>query len=183
MISKKLDKKLRQLPRSPGVYFHKDSTGEIIYIGKAANLRNRVRQYFQASRTRDAKTDLLVAEIADVDWQTVDSELDALFLEAELVRRYLPRYNILLRDDKSMVYIRIDYDSDYPTVGTTRHPLDDGARYFGPYLSALSVRQALKLLRRVFPFATRRTPGQKRASLHYHLGLDPGLEDGKTSLR
>ncbi|HSX44226.1 MAG TPA: UvrB/UvrC motif-containing protein, partial [Candidatus Saccharimonadales bacterium] len=78
--------------------------------------------------------------------------------------------------------IRIDYDSDYPTVTTTRRPLDDKARYYGPYLSALSIRQALKLLRRVFPFATKQTPGQKRASLHYHLGLDPGLEDGKTSL-
>ncbi|HSX24157.1 MAG TPA: UvrB/UvrC motif-containing protein, partial [Candidatus Saccharimonadales bacterium] len=124
----------------------------------------------------------LVAEIADTDWMEVESELEALFLEAEMVRRYMPRYNILLRDDKSMAYIRIDYDSDFPTVSTTRRPLDDGARYFGPYLSVQSVRQALKLLRRIFPFATRRVPGQKRATLHYHLGLDPGLEDGKTSL-
>jgi excinuclease ABC subunit C len=183
MLSKRLETKLKELPKSPGVYFHKDKNGEIIYIGKAANLKNRVRQYFQASRGRDPKTEALVNEIADIDWMVVDSELDALFLEAELVRRYMPRYNILLRDDKSMVYIRIDYDSDYPTVSTTRRPLDDGARYFGPYLSALSVRQALKLLRRVFPYATRRVPGQKRASLHYHLGLDPGLEDGKTSLK
>ena len=99
-----------------------------------------------------------------------------------MIRRYMPRYNILLRDDKSMVYIRIDYDSDYPTVSTTRRPLDDGARYFGPYLSTLSVRQALKSLRRIFPFATRHIAGQKRATLHYHLGLDPGLEEGKTSL-
>src|SRR5690606_22481772 len=112
----------------------------------------------------------------------VDSELEALFLEAEMVRRYMPRYNILLRDDKSMVYIRIDYDSDYPTVSTTRRPLDDGARYFGPYLSTLSVRLALKYLRRIFPYATKRIGGQKRASLHYHLGLDPGLEESKTSL-
>jgi excinuclease ABC subunit C len=177
-----LQKKLKDLPSSPGVYFHKDASGEIIYVGKAARLHNRVRQYFQKSRARDPKTEALVAEIADTDWMIVESELEALFLEAEMVRRYMPRYNILLRDDKSMVYIRIDYDSDYPTVSTTRRPLDDGAKYFGPYLSTLSVRQALKLLRRVFPFATKRTPGQKRASLHYHLGLDPGLEDGKTSL-
>ncbi|HSX52793.1 MAG TPA: excinuclease ABC subunit UvrC [Patescibacteria group bacterium] len=182
MTNKRLEKRLAELPTSPGVYFHKDAAGEIIYIGKAANLRNRVRQYFQASRTRDPKTDLLVAEISDFDWQVVDSELDALFLEAELVRRYLPRYNILLRDDKSMVYIRIDYDSDYPTVSTTRRPLDDKARYFGPYLSAQTVRTALKLLRRAFPYATRRIASQKRASLHYHLGLDPGLEEGKTSI-
>ena len=179
----KVQNKLKELPTKPGVYFHKDAAGKIIYVGKAANLRNRVKQYFQKSRTRDAKTDLLVSEIADIDWQTVDSELDALFLEAELIRRYLPRYNILLRDDKSMVYLRIDYDSDYPTVSTTRRPLDDKARYFGPYLSAYSLRQALKLLRRIFPYATRKIPGQKRASLHYHLGLDPGLEEGNTSLK
>jgi excinuclease ABC subunit C len=178
-----LEQKLHDLPKAPGVYFHKDASGEIIYVGKAAVLNNRVRQYFQASRTRDPKTEALVAEIVDTDWMVVDSELEALFLEAEMIRRYMPRYNILLRDDKSMSYIRIDYDSDYPTVTTTRRPLDDGARYFGPYFSTLSVRQALKLLRRIFPFATRRSVGQKRATLHYHLGLDPGLEEGKTSLR
>lgn len=177
-----LESKLTELPKEPGVYFHKDKKGDIIYVGKAAVLRNRVRQYFQQSRTRDAKTEALVGEIADVDWMTVESELEALFLEAEMIRRYMPRYNILLRDDKSLSYIRIDYDSDYPTVSTTRRPLDDGARYFGPYFSTQAVRQALKLLRRVFPFATKRTVGQKRATLHYHLGLDPGLEEGKTNL-
>lgn len=181
-MNKQLAEKLKGLPKDPGVYFHKDASGEIIYVGKAAVLRNRVRQYFQASRSRDPKTEALVEEIVDTDWMVVESELEALFLEAEMIRRYMPRYNILLRDDKAMSYIRIDYDSDYPTVGTTRRPLDDGARYFGPYFSTYGVRQALKLLRRIFPFATRRIPGQKRASLHYHLGLDPGLEEGKTSL-
>lgn len=177
-----METKLASLPKAPGVYFHKDKTGEIIYVGKAAVLNNRVRQYFQKSRGRDPKTEALVAEIADIDWMVVESELEALFLEAEMIRRYMPRYNILLRDDKALSYIRIDYDSDYPTVTTTRRPLDDGARYFGPYSSTLSVRQALKLLRRVFPYATKRTVGQKRATLHYHLGLDPGLEEGKTAL-
>jgi len=181
-MNKTVEQKLAELPKSPGVYFHKDKTGAIIYVGKAALLRNRARQYFQQSRTRDPKTEALVAEIADIDWMVVDSELEALFLEAELIRRYMPRYNILLRDDKALSYIRIDYDSDYPTVSTTRRPLDDGARYFGPYFSTQAVRQALKLLRRVFPFATKRSVGQKRATLHYHLGLDPGLEDGRTSL-
>lgn len=173
---------MQELPKDPGVYFHKDIDGEIIYVGKAAVLRNRVRQYFQASRNRDPKTEALVAEIHDTDWMVVESELEALFLEAEMIKRYMPRYNILLRDDKALSYIRIDYDSDYPTVTTTRRPLDDGARYFGPYFSALSVRQALKLLRRIFPFATKRPVGQKRATLYYHIGLDPGLEEGKTSL-
>jgi len=177
-----LEAKLKTLPKEPGVYFHKDASGEIIYVGKAAVLRNRVRQYFQASRNRDPKTEALVEEIFDTDWMVVDSELEALFLEAEMIRRYMPRFNILLRDDKAMSYIRIDYDSDYPTVTTTRRPLDDGARYFGPYFSTYGVRQALKLLRRIFPFATGKTHGQKRASLYYHIGLDPGLEEGRTSL-
>jgi excinuclease ABC subunit C len=181
-VTTELTGKLKSLPAQPGVYFHKDAAGEIMYVGKAASLRNRVRQYFQKSRYRDPKTEALVAEIADTDWMVVESELEALFLEAEMVRRYMPRYNILLRDDKSMSYIRIDYASEYPTVTTTRRPLDDDARYFGPYLSTYGVRQALKLLRRIFPFATKRAVGQKRATLHYHLGLDPGLEEGKTSL-
>jgi excinuclease ABC subunit C len=181
-VDKILEKKLADLPKEPGVYFHKDAGGEIIYVGKAAVLRNRVRQYFQKSRARDPKTEALVAEIADTDWMVVDSEIEALFLEAEMVRRYMPRYNILLRDDKAMAYIRISYDSDFPTVSTTRRPLDDGAKYFGPYLSVLSVRQALKSLRKIFPYATRQIGGQKRATLFYHLRLDPGLEEGKTSL-
>jgi len=187
MTTKQLEKKLATLPTAPGVYFHKDAGDGIIYVGKAANLRNRVRQYFRPSTLlragkSDPKTQALIGEIADTDWMVVDSELEALFLEAEMVRRYMPRYNILLRDDKSLIYIRIDYDSDYPTVSTTRRPLDDDARYFGPYFSAFSVHQALKLLRRVFPYATGKTLGQKRATLHYHLGLDPGLEEGKTTL-
>ena len=174
--------KLTDLPKAPGVYFHKDAAGQIIYVGKAAVLNNRVRQYFQKSRTRDPKTEALVRDIADLDWMVVDSEIEALFLEAEMIRRYMPRYNILLRDDKSMSYIRVDFDSSYPTVYTTRRPLDDGARYFGPYSSTVTIRQALKLLRRVFPYATRQLVGQKRATLQYHLGLDPGLEEGRTTL-
>src|SRR3990167_9645970 len=177
-----LEKKLQKLPLTPGIYFHKNKAGEIIYIGKAANLRNRVRQYFQASRYRDPKTNLLVNEIAGVDWIEVETEVDALFLEAEMVRRYMPPYNILLRDDKSLLYVRIDYKSDYPTVTFIRRPLDDGAQYFGPYVNGLALKKALRYLRRAFPYASGRSGGRKRASLHYHLGLDPGLEEGRTSL-
>jgi excinuclease ABC subunit C len=140
-VNEKLKKKLDSLPKTPGVYLHKDAKGEIIYIGKAANLRNRVRQYFQKSRARDPKTDLLIAEIADTQWTELETEADALFLEAELVRRYLPRYNILLRDDKSQIYVRISYKSDYPTVTITRRPLDDGAEYFGPYSNPLALEK------------------------------------------
>lgn len=181
-MNTQLKKKLAELPKEPGVYFYKDKSGEIIYIGKAASLRNRVRQYFQASRYRDPKTEALVAEIVDVDWITVDSEMDALFLEAEQVRRYLPRYNILLRDDKSSAYVRIDYNSDHPTVSFTRRPLDDGAQYYGPYFNSWAVRRALKYLRKVFPYSTHTTTVPKRACLYYQLGLCPGLEEGKTSL-
>lgn len=173
--------KLKGLPKEPGVYFHKDKDNQIIYVGKAAKLHMRVRQYFQKSRTRDPKTEALVAEIVDTDWMVVESELEALFLEAEMIRRYMPRYNILLRDDKSMTYIRIDIQSDYPTVTMTRRPLDDNAQYFGPYLSKQSVSKALKYLRKVFPYAVTK-PTAKRASLYYHLGLDPGLEEGKTNI-
>ncbi len=181
-MNKRIESKLKQLPTKPGVYFYKDAAGEVIYIGKAASLRGRVRQYFQKSRAFDPKTDALVAEIADVEWTELETEVDALFLEAELVRRYLPRFNILLRDDKSQSFVRINYKSDYPTVSLTRRPLDDGAEYFGPYMNSLAIKRALRCLRKAFPYAVTRPAGQKRASLYYHLGLDPGLEDGRTSL-
>ncbi|RTK95381.1 excinuclease ABC subunit UvrC [Candidatus Saccharibacteria bacterium] len=173
-----LAKKLKDLPKEPGVYFHKDAKGEIIYVGKAAILRNRVRQYFQKSRLRDPKTDLLVSEIVDTDWQVVESEFDALFLEAEMIRRYMPRYNILLRDDKSQTFVRIDFKSQYPTVTMTRRPLDDGANYYGPFLSTIAVRRALKYLRKVFPYSTH-TVMPKRACLLAHLHLCPGPETGE----
>lgn len=175
--------KLKDLPAQPGVYFHKDAAGEIIYVGKAASLKNRVRQYFHASRRRDPKTDALVAEIADTDWITVETELDALFVEAEMVRRYMPRYNILLRDDKSSTYVRINYDDPHPAVSFTRRPLDDKAVYFGPYFNGGEVKRALKYLRRVFPYSTHTGVLPKRACLQYHLGLCPGIEENKTSLK
>lgn len=177
-MNSKLEKKLKGLPNAPGVYFHKDTRGEIIYVGKAAVLRNRVRQYFQASRNHDPKTELLVSEIADTDWQVVDSEIEALFLEAEMIRRYMPRYNILLRDDKSMTYVRINFKDTYPNVTFTRRPLDDGADYYGPFLSAQSLKKALKYLRRAFPYSTH-TSLPKRACLQYHIGLCPGPETGE----
>jgi excinuclease ABC subunit C len=178
----KIANRIKELPTTPGIYFHKNAGGEIIYIGKAANLRSRVRQYFQKSRYRDPKTDVLVSEIADIEWRQLDTEADALFLEAEMVRRYQPRFNIELRDDKSLQFVRIDYKSDYPTVTLVRRPLDDGAEYFGPYVSSFAIKRALRFLRRAFPYATSKPAGQKRVSLHYHLGLDPGLEEGRTSL-
>jgi excinuclease ABC subunit C len=121
-VNKALETKLKSLPRSPGVYFHKSADGEIIYVGKAAVLRNRVRQYFQSSRNFDVKTVALVSEIHDTDWIETESEIDALFLESEMVKRYMPRYNILLRDDKSQLFVRIDMKSDWPYICFTRKP-------------------------------------------------------------
>jgi excinuclease ABC subunit C len=181
-MNNKLKEKLKQLPVTPGVYFHKDKSGEVIYIGKAAVLKNRVRQYFQKSRTRDPKTDALVSEIRDTDWVEVETEIDALFLEAEMVRRYLPKYNILLRDDKSLSYIRIDIKSNHPTVTMTRRPLDDGADYFGPYVYSYPVKKALSYLRKIFPYAIDKKEGTMGSKLYEQIGLDPGLESGRTSL-
>lgn len=181
-MNERIEALLKELPAEPGVYFHKNQRGNIIYIGKAANLRNRVRQYFQKSRVRDPKTDALVAEIKDIEWRTVDTELDALFLEAELIRRYMPPYNILLRDDKSLVYVRITHKSEHPTVTLTRRPLDDQADYLGPYFSAITVKRALKSLRKAFPYSTHVAAIPKRECLQSHLGLCPGLEVGKTPL-
>lgn len=181
-MTKELQDKLKNLPAQPGVYFHKNSAGKIIYVGKAAVLRNRVRQYFQKSRRRDPKTEALIAEIADTDWITVDSELDALFVEAEMVRRYMPQYNILLRDDKSSLYVRINYDDAHPAISFTHRPLDDKAHYFGPFFNGGEVKRALRYLRRVFPYSTHTGVLPKRACLQYHLGLCPGIEENKTSL-
>lgn len=175
MLNDKLKKKISLLPKEPGVYFHKDKSGEIIYVGKAANLNNRVRQYFQKSRLRDIKTDALVAEIADVDWIVVASESEALFLEAEMIRRYMPRFNILLRDDKSLVYVRINKKAKAPSVTYTRRPLDDDAEYFGPFLSARPVKKSLQYLRKIFPYSTHTTL-PSRGCLQTHLGLCPGPE-------
>ncbi len=178
-MNKALEAKLKTLPRDPGVYFHKSKSGEIIYVGKAAVLKNRVKQYFQ-KRPFDPKTDALVAEIYDTDWITVDTELDALFLESEMIKRYKPRYNILLRDDKSQIYIRIPMKEIYPSVTYTRGPLDDGAEYFGPYYNGWAIKKAMKYLRKVFPYSTHEVL-PKRVCLQYHLGLCPGVEEQRIS--
>jgi len=167
---------LKTLPLSPGVYFHKDKNGEIIYIGKAAILRNRVKQYFQNTHNIDAKTRALVTEIADTDWVQTESEIDALFLEAEMVKRYMPRYNILLRDDKSLIFVRIDMNNQWPYVSFTRNPADDGADYFGPYYNSFAIKKALRYLRKIFPYYTkipRLNSLNDRLDLDAHLGLSP----------
>ena len=173
-----LKAKLKTLPSSPGVYFHKNSSGEIIYVGKAAVLKNRVRQYFHHD-LKDPKTEALKAEIFDTDWLVVDTEMDALFLESEMIKRYRPKWNILLRDDKTVSYVRIDMKSEIPYVSLTRQPLGDDARYIGPFYAKLTISRALRTLRRVFPYYDRPYTGRK--TLNTDLGLTPGIEVNKST--
>ena len=175
-----LKQKLSKLPASPGVYFHKNEAGEVIYVGKAAVLKNRVRQYFQKSK-KDPKTEALVAEIFDTDWIVVDTEMDALFLEAEMIKRYMPKWNILLRDDKAVSYIRIDMNNEVPYVSFTRTPQDDKATYIGPFYGKSTIERALRILRRVFPYYTKPYSGKK--TLDTDLGLSPGIEVGRTTAK
>ena len=176
-MNSQLETKLKTLPRSPGVYFHKSKTGEIIYVGKAAVLKNRVRQYFQSSRNFDVKTLALVREIEDTDWVETESEIDALFLESEMVKRYMPRYNILLRDDKSQLFVRIDMKTEWPYVCFTRNPSDDGAEYFGPFYNGYAVKKAIRHLRQIYPYYTKE-PAKQSSRLDEELGLSPRKLDG-----
>lgn len=176
-MNKKLEAKLKTLPAKPGVYFHKSARGEIIYVGKAAILKNRVRQYFQSSRLFDAKTMALVGEIEDTDWVETESEIDALFLESEMVKRYMPRYNVLLRDDKSQMFVRITMGDEWPVLGFTRNPLDDGAEYFGPFYNGRALRKALRYLRRVYPYFVK-MPDPKGSKLEMQIGLNPDVREG-----
>ena len=173
-----LKQKLNKLPASPGVYFHKNAAGEIIYVGKASVLKNRVRQYFQKSK-KDVKTTALVAEIADTDWIVVDTEMDALFLESEMIKRYMPKWNILLRDDKTVSYVRIDMKSEVPYISFTRNPVDDKATYIGPFYGKSVVEKAVRDLRRIFPYYTKPYDGKK--TLDTDLGLTPGIETNKST--
>lgn len=170
--------KLKTLPAAPGVYFHKNANGEIIYVGKAAVLKNRVRQYFHHTK-KDPKTTALVSEIADTDWIVVDTEMDALFLESEMIKRYMPKWNILLRDDKTVSYVRIDLKSEVPYISFTRTPQDDKATYVGPFYGKAAVEKALRILRKIFPYYDKPYDGKK--SLHTDLGLTPGIEIGRTT--
>ena len=144
-----LDEKLKSLPTSPGVYLHKNKNGKIIYIGKAKNLRNRVRSYFQHSRHVDAKTKAMISKIDDFDFIVVDSEAEALILEDTLVKKHKPRYNILLKDDKSYPYIRVT-NEEFPRIFSTRKIIKDGSKYFGPYTDVGHMKRILRVLRSVF---------------------------------
>ena len=179
-MNEALKQKLSKLPAAPGVYFHKNAEGEIIYVGKAAVLKNRVRQYFQKTR-KDVKTEALVAEIYDTDWIVVDTEMDALFLESEMIKRYMPKWNILLRDDKTVSYVRVSMQDEVPYISFTRTPMDDKAVYVGPFYGKTAVDKAVRILRHVFPYYVKPYDGKK--TLDTDLGLTPGIEIGASTPR
>ena len=173
-ISEKLQGILATLPAKPGCYLMKNATGTIIYVGKGLSLRNRVRSYFHADTGHDAKTRRLVRDIADIEWIVVGSELEALILEMNLIKKHRPRYNVRLKDDKRYPYIKIHWAEPFPKVTVTRQMVEDGSRYFGPYTSAWAVYQTLDVLRRIFPYLTcdREITGlDKRACLYYDIKL------------
>lgn len=165
--------KLERLPDRPGVYLYKDAKAQVIYIGKAASLRGRVRSYFHESRPHDPKTEALVRQIRDLEYIVTDNELEALMLEANLVRKHRPRYNIILRDDKHYPFLRLTTDEPFPRLVVARRVASDGATYYGPFYPATAMRETLRLTRQLFPLRTCsiEIDGRlERPCLQYHIG-------------
>ncbi|MBA4375170.1 MAG: excinuclease ABC subunit C [Anaerolinea sp.] len=176
-ISENLQGVLATLPQKPGCYLMRNAGGEVIYVGKAINLRSRVRSYFQERSDQDRKTRKLVLQIQDLEWIVVGSELEALILEMNLIKKHRPRFNVRLKDDKRYPYIKVHLANPYPKVTITRMMVKDGSRYFGPFTSVWAVHQTLDLLRRIFPYLTcdREITGQDaRACLYYDIKLCAG---------
>ncbi|KYH28484.1 MULTISPECIES: excinuclease ABC subunit UvrC [Clostridium] len=167
---------LKMLPDKPGVYLMKNSLGEIIYVGKAKVLKNRVRQYFQNSKNHGNKVKAMVKNIAEFEYIITDSEMEALILECNLIKKHRPRYNILLKDDKHYPFIKITINEDFPRVFVTRNRAKDGAKYFGPYPDASAVYETIELIKKIFPIRTCRFAikenGEKiKPCLNYHINL------------
>ena len=168
MIKETLQEKLKLLPTKSGVYLMKNKQKQIIYVGKAINLKNRVRQYFQSSRNHSAKTIAMVSHIEDFETIVTDNELEALILECNLIKKHHPKYNIMLRDDKTYPYLKITLNEKYPRIVTTRRLIKDGSRYFGPYTSSTAMKETLNLLRKLFPLRTCKHLAD-RPCLEYHI--------------
>ncbi|MBE0684466.1 MAG: excinuclease ABC subunit UvrC [Anaerolineaceae bacterium] len=176
-ISESLQGILDTLPNKPGCYIMKNKTGNIIYVGKAINLRHRVRSYFHDNGGQHPRTRQLVQNIIDIEWIVVDTELEALILEMNLIKKHRPIYNIRLKDDKRYPYIKVHWADAFPKISVTRRMVNDGSRYFGPYTSVWAVHQTLDVLRKIFPYLTcdREITGQdKRACLYYDIKLCSG---------
>ena len=171
-----IEEELRKLPDKPGVYLMHDKNDTIIYVGKAVVLKNRVRQYFQSSRGKSPKIQRMVEQIAWFEYIVVDSEMEALILECNLIKEHQPKYNTMLKDDKHYPYIRVTVNEDYPRIMLARERKKDKAKYFGPYTSAQAVHDSIDLLKktyfvrscnRVLP----RDIGKERPCLYYHMVL------------
>ncbi|WP_110955341.1 excinuclease ABC subunit UvrC [Massilibacillus massiliensis] len=168
-MTEKTTEKLQLLPDKPGVYLMKNAQGKIIYVGKAIILKNRVRSYFQSSRNHSAKVQAMVARIEDFEYIITGSEIEALILECNLIKKYRPKYNISLRDDKTYPYVKVTTNEKFPRVFVTRRVQKDGAKYFGPYTNVSAVHESIKLLRKLFPLRSCRHLDAKRPCLEYHI--------------
>ncbi|MFA6106100.1 MAG: excinuclease ABC subunit UvrC [Patescibacteria group bacterium] len=167
------------IPETPGCYEFFDAGGKIIYVGKAVNLKSRVLSYWQKGSALGPAKERMVLEIATVKWIIVDSEVEAFLLEANLIKKYQPKYNILSRDDKRFLYIKVSVEEEWPRIYSTR-TLDKSGRYFGPFTSGLAVRETLKIIRRIWPYRSCfNLP--KRACLYYHVGKCAGMCEEKIS--
>lgn len=169
---------LKKLPDSPGVYLHKDAFGQIIYVGKAISLRNRVRQYFNSPKNQPPKVRKMVEQIAEFDYITTGTEMEALILECNLIKKHMPKYNVLLRDDKTYPYIKVTLGEDYPRILKTRRLVHDGSKYFGPYADAGAVNQIIDLLNRAYALkrcAAVQFPKDVKPCLNYHIRQCRGI--------
>ena len=168
-MQSKIQEQLKLLPTNPGVYLMKNEQAKIIYVGKAINLKNRVKSYFQSSKNHSPKVKSMVEKISDFEYIITANEIEALILECNLIKKYRPKYNISLRDDKTYPYIKVTLNEDYPTVSITRKILKDGAKYFGPYTSAGAVHEVLNLLKKLFQIRSCRQMNTKRPCLEFHI--------------
>lgn len=168
-FSENIREALAVLPDKPGVYLMHDKDGKVIYVGKAVVLRNRVRSYFRNLASHTPKVRAMVAKIADIETIVTSSEVEALILECNLIKKYRPRYNIMLKDDKSYPYLKVTLNEEFPRLYVTRRQMRDGAKYYGPYADASAMHATVKLLRSMFPLRTCRTMNAERPCLNYHI--------------
>ena len=178
-MNQQIRDKFSSMPTGPGVYMMKDVAGKILYVGKAASLRQRVRSYFQDSATPHALTKPMLRYIHDIDTILTASDVDALILENNLIKEHQPRYNIRLKDDKRYPYLKVTVNEPFPGLYITRQIKNDGAKYFGPFVHTRATRQTIKELTKVFPIRTcslelKASGNQHRVCLDYHIQRCPG---------